>query len=174
MGKVFKFCVLPIQSSDKSPCFYRGGKSSSGTDTFVRSMNAYLPRRLAYPIIVAAGMSDQCLLGFGCYPLIGIHSQLGKIRVGANSDFHISRSGFQTGGGVGSPNCGGTVVSATSLTPSGFIPLSPTVFDSAECFLASGFGFYPRTPCFLGSHLGLLFCLSWFVLSPCHFLRRAY
>ena len=55
MGKVFKFCVLPIQSSDKSPCFYRGGKSSSGTDTFVRSMNAYLPRRLAYPIIVAAG-----------------------------------------------------------------------------------------------------------------------
>ena len=45
-------------------------------------MNAYLHRRLVDPVIVAAGMSDQCAFGSGHDPTIGICSQLAEIRNG--------------------------------------------------------------------------------------------
>ena len=59
-----------VWSIDESPCFYQSGKGSSDTDTFVRSTNVYLPKRLT---IIAAGLSDQCALGSGHDATTGIH-----------------------------------------------------------------------------------------------------
>ena len=45
--------------------------------------------------LLYAGMSDQCSIGFEHDTLIEI--QLREVRAGANSDFHVVRSVFQSG-----------------------------------------------------------------------------
>ena len=57
-----------IWTCDETQCFYQHAKSSSGTGKWVKGMNAYLPRRLVYPIIIAAGISDQCAFFSGHDP----------------------------------------------------------------------------------------------------------